>query len=60
MLYGPDDHVIWRDFPETCEVAFTRAASAPSWCPRAGHFLQWERADLLNKALEYFLADLRG
>ncbi|MDX6637884.1 MAG: hypothetical protein QOJ01_1395, partial [Solirubrobacterales bacterium] len=26
---------------------------------RAGHFLQWERAGLLNRAIEYFLADLR-
>ena len=23
--------------------------------PGAGHFLQWERADLLNQALKYFL-----
>ena len=23
VLYGPDDHVIPRDFPERCEVAFT-------------------------------------
>jgi hypothetical protein len=27
---------------------------------RASAGYQWERAELLNKALEYFLADLRG
>ena len=26
--------------------------------PRAGHFLQWERADLLNQVLSYFFGDL--
>jgi pimeloyl-ACP methyl ester carboxylesterase len=53
-LYGPDDHVIWRRFPEMCEVAFSELIG-PFVVNRAGHFLQWERADLLNKAIEYFL-----
>jgi pimeloyl-ACP methyl ester carboxylesterase len=53
-LYGPDDHVIWRDFPERCEVVFTELIG-PFVVPRAGHFLQWERADLLNRALAHFL-----
>jgi pimeloyl-ACP methyl ester carboxylesterase len=54
VLYGPDDHVIWRDFPERCEVVFSELIG-PFVVPRAGHFLQWERAELLNRALEYFL-----
>jgi pimeloyl-ACP methyl ester carboxylesterase len=53
ILYGPDDHVIPRDFPERCEVVFTERVG-PLIAPRAGHFLQWERADLLNQALIYF------
>ena len=57
-LYGPEDHVIWADFPRCCEVAFTELVG-PFVVPRAGHFLQWERAELLNRAIEYFLADLR-
>lgn len=57
-LYGPDDHVIWRRFPEMCEIAFSELVG-PFVVPGAGHFLQWERAELLNKSLEYFLADLR-
>jgi pimeloyl-ACP methyl ester carboxylesterase len=54
VLYGPDDHVIWRDFPERCEVVFSELIG-PFVVPRAGHFLQWERAELLNRALEYFV-----
>ncbi|MFL5820097.1 MAG: alpha/beta fold hydrolase [Solirubrobacteraceae bacterium] len=56
-LYGPDDHVIWRDFPERCEVVFSELIG-PFVVPRAGHFLQWERAELLNRALASFLRDL--
>ena len=58
VLYGPEDHVIPRDFPERCEVAFTERIG-PLVVPRAGHFLQWERADVLNQSLVYFCADLR-
>jgi pimeloyl-ACP methyl ester carboxylesterase len=57
-LYGPDDHVLWRHFPRMCEVAFSELVG-PFIVQDAGHFLQWERAELLNRTLEYFLADLR-
>ena len=30
----------------------------PFVVPRAGHFLQWERAELLNRATHAFLRDL--
>jgi len=57
-LYGADDHVIWRKFPQMCEVAFSELIG-PFVVQRAGHFLQWERAGLLNRAISYFLGDLR-
>jgi pimeloyl-ACP methyl ester carboxylesterase len=57
-LYGPEDHVIWRHFPQMCEVAFSELVG-PFVVQGAGHFLQWERAQLLNRAIAYFLADLR-
>jgi pimeloyl-ACP methyl ester carboxylesterase len=57
-LYGPDDHVIWRQFPQMCEVAFNELIG-PFVVQRAGHFLQWERAGLLNRTIEYFLRDLQ-
>jgi pimeloyl-ACP methyl ester carboxylesterase len=58
LLYGPADHVIPRDFPARCEVAFTERIG-PFIVPGAGHFLQWERADVLNQSLVYCFADLR-
>lgn len=57
-LYGAEDHVIWRRFPEMCEVAFNDLVG-PFVVQRAGHFLQWERAELLNSAIRYFLRDLQ-
>jgi pimeloyl-ACP methyl ester carboxylesterase len=57
VLYGPDDHVIHPDFAERCEVVFTERIG-PLVVPRAGHFLQWERADVLNQAVIYFFRDL--
>jgi pimeloyl-ACP methyl ester carboxylesterase len=57
VLYGPDDHVIWPDYPERAEVAFPRLVG-PFVVPGAGHFLQWERAELLNSALVAVLRDL--
>lgn len=58
-LYGADDHVIWREFPQMCEVAFSELIG-PFVVQRAGHFLQWERAALLNRTIAYFLRDLTG
>jgi pimeloyl-ACP methyl ester carboxylesterase len=54
VLYGPEDHVVPRTFCERMEVAFPQCAG-PFVIPGAGHFLQWERADLLNRALVGFL-----
>ena len=56
-LYGPQDHVIWRAFPDMCEVAFSDLLG-PFTVARSGHFMQWERADLLNRAVHSFLRDL--
>jgi len=57
ILYGPDDHVMSPDFPERSEVVFGERVG-PLVVPRCGHFLQWERADVLNQSLIYFLCDL--
>ena len=58
-LYGPDDHVIYQDWAERCEVAFTDLVG-PFVVPRAGHFLPWERPTLFTKAVVAFLRDLLG
>jgi pimeloyl-ACP methyl ester carboxylesterase len=52
ILYGPEDHVIPRDFMERMEAAFPERAG-PFVVEGAGHFLQWERAEVLNGALRW-------
>jgi pimeloyl-ACP methyl ester carboxylesterase len=52
ILYGPEDHVIPRDFTARMEAAFPDRAG-PFVVEGAGHFLQWERADVLNGALRW-------
>jgi pimeloyl-ACP methyl ester carboxylesterase len=47
VLYGSDDHVVGPDFIPFCERAFTNRVG-PLVIPGAGHFLQWERADIVN------------
>ena len=54
ILYGPEDHVITADFPERMEAAFPNRAGT-FVVQGAGHFLQWERADVLNGALRWLL-----
>jgi pimeloyl-ACP methyl ester carboxylesterase len=54
VLYGPEDHVVPRDFVDRARVAFTECVG-PFVVPGAGHFLQWEQADVLNHAVKYFL-----
>ena len=57
VLYGPEDHVIPSDFPDRMVAAFPEIIG-PYVVPGAGHFLQWEAAELLNRTVAYFLRDL--
>ncbi len=59
ILYGPEDQVVPKDFPKQCELGF-RNRVGPLYVPEAGHFLQWERADILNEVARFFFAELRG
>lgn len=59
ILYGPDDQVVPKDFPQRCEIG-SAARVGPVYVPECGHFLQWERADVLNAMAEFFFADLRA
>ena len=58
ILYGPDDRVVPTDFPKRCEIAFPNRVG-PLVVPECGHFLQWERADVLNEVAKHFFAELR-
>jgi len=57
VLYGPEDHVIPRDFPNRMEDAFP-AIVGPFVVQGAGHFLMWERPSVLNHAAVAFCRDL--
>ncbi len=58
VLYGPDDHAVGEDFVPKCERAF-RNRIGPLVVPGAGHFLQWERADIFNRLLPAVFANTR-
>lgn len=57
VLYGPEDHVVNPDFVSRCELAFPNRIG-PLVVPGAGHFLQWERADVFNAVLAACFGDL--
>ena len=57
ILYGPDDHVVTPDFLKRCEIAFPNRVG-PLVVPECGHFLQWERADILNAMAKLFFRAL--
>jgi pimeloyl-ACP methyl ester carboxylesterase len=59
VLFGPDDHVVGDDFMARSEVAFPERIG-PLVVPGAGHFLQWERASVLNQVVAYCFRDLRA
>ena len=57
VFYGADDSVVGPDFLHCCEVAFPNRVG-PLVLAGAGHFLQWERADVVNPTLAVFFAGL--
>ena len=58
ILYGPDDRGVPKDFAMLCEAAFPNRVG-PLVVPECGHFLQWDRADVLNEMARFFFSDLR-
>ena len=54
VLYGPEDHVLPAGFCERMAIAFPNCVG-PFVVPGAGHFLQWEKAGLFDRALAAFL-----
>ncbi len=57
LLYGHDDHVVGDDFVPATEAAFTNRIG-PLVVPGAGHFVQWERADIVNPLVVAVFSDL--
>jgi len=59
LLFGPSDHVIYPDFDRMAALVFPNHVG-PFLVRDAGHFVQWEAAELLNGALRSFCGDLLG
>lgn len=57
ILFGPSDHVIYPDFDRMAALVFPNHVG-PFLVRDAGHFLQWEAAELLNGAVRAFCGDL--
>jgi len=57
ILYGPSDHVIYPEFDRMAAQVFPNHVG-PFLVRDAGHFLQWEAADVLNGAVISFCRDL--
>jgi len=57
LLFGPSDHVIYPDFDRMAAQVFPDHVG-PFLVRDAGHFLQWEAADVLNGAIRAFCGDL--
>jgi pimeloyl-ACP methyl ester carboxylesterase len=57
VLHGTADNVVPASFPNRMAVAFTECIG-PFYLPDVGHFVQWEAAELLNRTIRWFCADL--
>ena len=57
ILFGASDHVIYPEFDRMAAVVFPGHVG-PFLVRDAGHFLQWEAAELLNGAIQSFCRDL--
>jgi pimeloyl-ACP methyl ester carboxylesterase len=57
VLYGTADNVVPTSFPDRMAVACSECIG-PFHLPDAGHFLQWESAELFNRTVRWFCADL--
>jgi pimeloyl-ACP methyl ester carboxylesterase len=54
VLYGPEDSVIPKEFPEMARVVFTDM-TGPKSLDGSGHFVQWEAAARFNDAVIGYL-----
>jgi pimeloyl-ACP methyl ester carboxylesterase len=57
ILIGTDQVTLANHIDQRCAVAF-RKAVGPFWIKDAGHFLPWERPQMVNRAIRSFCGDL--
>jgi pimeloyl-ACP methyl ester carboxylesterase len=54
ILYGPEDHVVSPGYPEMAALCFPNHVG-PFVVSGAGHFLAWERPEVVTSALVHFM-----
>ncbi|MEU8221111.1 alpha/beta hydrolase [Kribbella sp. NPDC048915] len=59
VVVGEDQVTKNHHVEERCAIGFPEAVG-PFWVKGAGHFLPWERAELVNRAVSSFCGDLLG
>lgn len=59
ILWGTADEIVTATFPRQLALACKQPVG-PYWVEGAGHFLQWEKAEVLNQSLRIFCRDLLG
>ena len=57
VLVGADQVTLGEHIEEKCAIAFP-AAVGPFWVKGAGHFMPWERPEIVNRAIAFFCGDL--
>lgn len=57
ILYGIEDEIVGPNYPRRMQVALADHVG-PFLVEECGHFVQWERADVLNGAVISFCRDL--
>ncbi|MEV0802594.1 alpha/beta hydrolase [Kribbella sp. NPDC050281] len=57
LLIGTDQATMRNHIEERCALAFPEAVG-PFWVKGAGHFMPWERPELVNRAIRSFCGDL--
>lgn len=57
ILIGADQVTLGEHIEEKCAIAFP-AAVGPFWVKGAGHFMPWERSEIVNRTVASFCGDL--
>ncbi len=58
ILFGADDVLLAPNFTRRMEIAYRGHCVGPFVVEGAGHFVQWERPDVVNSAVTTFCRDL--
>jgi len=57
VLVGADQVTLGEHLEEKCAIAFPEAVG-PFWVKGAGHFMPWEKPQVVNRAIRSFCGDL--